>query len=63
MAEGHDQHIRKVPITFDGFEVGSGFVNSDGYVTVIRLNDSPVAQEIRSRMKAQPSSISINPRK
>lgn len=62
MAEGHDEHLQKVPVTFDGFEVGQGFLSSDGHILLVRLNDSPVANEVRSRMKSDPERISINPR-
>lgn len=63
MAQGREEaNPTKVPITFDGFEIGSGFVSSDGYVTIIRLNDSYVAQEIQARLRERPVSISINPR-
>lgn len=62
MCEGHIR-ATKVPVEFDGFKVGSGFVSSNGDVVIFRLNDSPVAQEMRERLKAEDlSKISINPR-
>lgn len=60
--EPTDDALKKVPITFDGFVVGEGFLSSDGRVAVIRLNESNVAQEVRERMRKRPGSIAINPR-
>lgn len=55
--------VKYVPVKFDGFDVGRGYISSDGGVVIFRLNDSPVADEMRERLKSGDlSSISFNPR-
>lgn len=53
----------KVPVKWDGFEIGSGFVSSDGTIVIIRLNDTTVSREIQSKISSGMTDyLSINPR-
>jgi hypothetical protein len=54
---------QKVPITFDGFEIGNGVVSSDGTHVIFSLNDSPVSREIQAKLTSGlVDGMSINPR-
>lgn len=53
----------KVKVTWDGFEIGSGFVSSDGHILIMRLDDSQVSREIQAKLTSGLTDhISINPR-
>jgi len=56
--------LQKVPVKFDGFEIGDGILSEDGKIVMIKLNDSGVGLEIQSFLQTRSvGSISINPRK
>lgn len=55
--------MSKVPVTFDGFEVGDAILSADGKMVMIKLNDSGVGLEIQERLQAAPGSLSISPRR
>lgn len=53
---------REVPVTFDGFVVGTAIIDEDGGFSA-RLDDSPVAEEIRERILSSAlSHVSFNAR-
>lgn len=53
----------KIPIKWDGFEIGSGFVSEDGTTVIFRLDDSPVSREIQAKLTSGlVGGLSINPR-
>lgn len=53
----------KVSVTWDGFEIGEGFVSNDGVLVIIRLNDTLVSREIQSKISSGLTDyLSINPR-
>lgn len=53
----------KVLVTWDGFEIGDGFVSSDGILVIIRLNDTSVSREIQAKISSGLTDyLSINPR-
>lgn len=59
-----EKPYRKVPIKFDGFEIGSAFVSSDGHIIIARIDTSNVGKEIRERLLSDTlDHISISPRK
>jgi hypothetical protein len=52
--------LKKVPVTFDGFEIGDAILSKDGQVVMIKLNDTPVGMEFRETLCAlRGGSVSI----
>lgn len=53
----------KIKVTWDGFEIGKGFVSEDGTTVIFRLDDSPVSREIQAKLTSgMVGGLSINPR-
>lgn len=53
----------RIPVTWDGFEIGSGLVSSDGTIVIIRLNDTSVSREIQAKISSGlVSNLSVSPR-
>lgn len=54
---------KNIPVTWDGFEIGSCLVSGDGTIGVITLNDTLVSREIQAKLSSGiVEHLSINPR-
>ena len=41
-----EDKIKKIPLKFDGFEIGSAHVSCDGRIVLARIDTSNVGQEV-----------------
>jgi hypothetical protein len=52
--------LNKVPVTFDGFEIGDAILSKDGKIVMIQFNDTPVGMEFRESLRVlRGGSVSI----
>lgn len=53
----------RIPVKWDGFEIGAGRVSSDGTMVIISLNDTSVSREIQAKISSGLTDhLSFNPR-